>query len=254
MTLLVHSSLSALGWVVGGEQAVVEALRDAVGEDGTLVMSTQSWQLCDPAYLNARDVPREWWPAIRDHLPAYDPATTPTRTMGAVAELFRTLPATVRSAHPHRSFAAAGRRSAQVTAVHELDSPAGERSPLRALYDLDAYVLLLGVGHEKSTVLHLAEHRCEYPGKHTVRNGAPLTVDGVRRWVEWTELWVADDDFEEVGEAFAAETGLTRIGTVGDARVQLLPQRAVVDFAAGWFPRHRTLERFAADSTGWPID
>jgi aminoglycoside 3-N-acetyltransferase len=251
MTLLVHASLSSLGWVVGGEQAVVEGLRDAVGKDGTLVMPTQSWQLCDPAYLNAPDVARDWWPAIRDHLPAYDRARTPTRTMGAVAELFRTLPGTVRSGHPHRSFAAAGRWAAQVTAVHELDSPVGERSPLRALYELDSHVLLLGVGHDKSTALHLAEHRCQYPGKHSVRNGAPLMIDGTRRWVAWTELWAADDDFDEVGDAFAHETGLTRVGTVGRARAQLLPLRPLVDFAAEWFARHRTLERFGKDATGW---
>ncbi len=50
-TLMVHTSLRSLGWVIGGTQAVLEALRDAVGPDGTLVMPTQSWQLCDPAFL-----------------------------------------------------------------------------------------------------------------------------------------------------------------------------------------------------------
>ena len=66
MTVLVHTSLSALGWVVGGEQTVLRALRDAVGPTGTLVMPTQSWQLCDPAYLNDPATPRDWWPLIRD--------------------------------------------------------------------------------------------------------------------------------------------------------------------------------------------
>ena len=185
--LLVHTSLSALGWVVGGEHAVVLALRRAIDPDGrgegTLVMPAQSWQLCDPAYLNNPAVPREWWSAIRAHLPAWDPASTPTRTMGAVAELFRTLPGVRRSDHPHRSCAAEGRHAERVVARHDLTSPVGEGSPLRALYDLGAdaavAVLLLGVGHEKSTALHLAEDRCDYAGRHSVRNGAPLLVDGL---------------------------------------------------------------------------
>lgn len=59
-----HTSLSALGWVVGGEQTVLQALRDAVGPSGTLVMLTQPWQLCDRAYLNPT-VPQAWWPLIR---------------------------------------------------------------------------------------------------------------------------------------------------------------------------------------------
>jgi aminoglycoside 3-N-acetyltransferase len=250
-TLLVHTSLSALGWVVGGEQTVLHALRDVVGARGTLVMPAQSWQLCDPAYLNNPCIPRAWWPLIRRSLPAYDPHGTPTRTMGAVAELFRTQPDTLRSDHPHRSFAASGPRAAEIVARHALDSPVGEESPLRGLYNLDARVLLLGAGHDKMTALHLAEHRCEYPGKHHVRNGAPLTIDGERRWHQWEELWVADDDFDAVAGAFAASTGLQRSSPVGEAEAHLLPMRPLVDFAARWFPQHRTARDYAGDTTGW---
>jgi hypothetical protein len=52
--LPMHTSLSTLGRVVGGEQAVSQALRDSVGRSGTLVMSAQSWQLCDQPDLLGR--------------------------------------------------------------------------------------------------------------------------------------------------------------------------------------------------------
>ena len=237
MTLMVHTSLRSLGWVVGGPQAVLEALRDAVGPDGTLVMPTQSWQLCDPAFL--KEAPAEWWPTIRDHLPLYNQATTPSQTMGAVAELFRTTPGALRSPHPHRSITAVGPRAARITARHRFDSPAGEESPLGALVDLDASVLLLGVTAAKTTILHLAEHRAAYPGKQTVPNGAAMLVDGRRTWVTWDELDVHDHDFEDVAEAFATDTGLVRTGRVGDARAQLLPARPLVEYAADWFSNHR---------------
>ncbi|MCI2237786.1 AAC(3) family N-acetyltransferase [Paenibacillus sp. TRM 82003] len=236
-TLIVHTSLSALGWVVGGVQDVVAALHAAVGPAGTVVMPVQSWQLCDPALLQQTDA--QWWPLVREHLPVYDPASTPSKTMGTVAEHFRTLPGTLRSAHPHRSFAAAGRLAAQVVAQHDLSEPMGEGSPLAVLYDVGARVLLLGVSAAKCTALHLAEHRCEYPGKHRISNGAPVLVDGQRRWRSWQELAVSAEDFEQVAEDFAAATGLRRSAPVGQGVGQLLPVRELVDHAAGWFPTHR---------------
>lgn len=250
-TLIVHCSLSSLGWVAGGEQAVVAALSAAVGAEGTLVMPSQSWQLCDPAYLNDSRVPREWWAEIRAQLPAYDPRVTPTRTMGAVAEHFRALPGALRSAHPQRSFAARGPEAHRILAVHDLDSPVGERSPLSALYEGDASVLLLGVGYSKNTSFHLAEDRTDFPGKHTVRNGGPILRDGVRVWEEWEELWVVDDDFELIGADFAAETGLEARGFVGAATARLFPQRALVDFAQAWIAQKRTDAALSADHTGW---
>jgi aminoglycoside 3-N-acetyltransferase len=41
--LLVHSSLSSLGMVQGGEHVVIDALLEAVGPDGLLIMPTHTW-------------------------------------------------------------------------------------------------------------------------------------------------------------------------------------------------------------------
>lgn len=235
--LVAHASLSALGWVVGGEQAVVLALEAALGEDGTLVMPSQSWQLCDPAYLRDPRVPEETWDAVRAGLPAYDPAWTPTRSMGAVVEALRTRPGTLRSDHPHRSFVARGPLAAEILAEHRLEDPVGEGSPLAALYRQDAQVLLLGVGFDKNTSLHLAEARSGLPVR-SLANGAPVLVGGRRQWVTFEEPAVDDEDFVALGDAFAAQGGV-RTGTVGAARAHLMEQRALVDFAAAWFARTR---------------
>ena len=105
-TVLVHTRLSALGWVVGGAQAVIQALLQVLGPTGTLMMPSQTWKNLDGSSGVHGHVPEAWWPTIRAHWPAYDPATTPPIGMGVVAELFRTWPGVQRSQHPVRSFAA----------------------------------------------------------------------------------------------------------------------------------------------------
>src|SRR5688572_17873056 len=100
MTVLVHSSLSSLGWVCGGPVSVVQALTDVVTATGTVVMPTHSGEYSDPAGWENPPVPRGWWPTIRKTMPAFDPRTTPTRAMGRIVEVFRTWPGVLRSSHP----------------------------------------------------------------------------------------------------------------------------------------------------------
>lgn len=238
-TVLVHSSLSALGWVAGGAQAVVLALVDAVGPSGTLVVPTQSGNLSEPALWTNPPVPEGWWESIRREMPAFDPALTPSGYMGAIVECFRHLPGVIRSPHPTCSFAAVGPRAAEIVGVHELQDGFGEGSPLARLYDADAWVLLLGVGHSSNTSLHLAEYRAGYARKAWITNGSPVMVDGARRWVEYSELDDDTSDFEAVGTAFA-QTGLELQATIGAGRARLMRQRQLVDFAAQWFEENRT--------------
>jgi len=229
-TVIVHCALSRFGAVAGGEQVVVQALLQAVGPLGTVVMPSQSWHLCDPDFLDDPAQDDAMRAALREALPVFDAALTPTRTMGRVAELFRTLPGSHRSPHPHRSFAAAGLAAEAIVRTHDHDDPFGETSPLARLYEERATILLLGVGYESCTALHLAEGRAA-GARATVRNGAPVLVDGRRRWVTWEEPVVDDELFPHIGAAFDETGAVTRV-RIGAAECRAVPLAELVDFAA----------------------
>jgi aminoglycoside 3-N-acetyltransferase len=236
--VLVHSSLSRLGYVVGGAPAVVHALLDSVGPEGTIAMPAFSGDISDPSRWIAPPVPEAWWPVIREHTPAFDPAVTPTRHMGAIVDCFLRFPGVARSAHPRESFAAHGPRAARLTENHPIAYALGEHSPLARVYDRDGEVLLLGVDHGNNSSLHLAEYRADLPITDWISEGAPVMVDGERVWTTYPDRAGNDDDFAALGEAFAA-SGRERRGAVGAGVGRLMRQREIVDFGARWLEAHR---------------
>ena len=239
MTLLVHSSLSALGWVNGGPVAVILALENVLGPEGTLVMPAHSGGLSDPAGWENPPVPEAWWDVIRQTMPAYDPDLTPSRGMGVIPECFRNQKGVRRSSHPHFSFAAWGADAAAITREHTLEFGLGDRSPLARIYDRDGWVLLLGVGHENNTSLHLAEYRADYAGKRVITSGAPVTVDSGHEWAQFQDIGLDKTDFKQIGHAFARDTGLAHTGQVAQASATLFPQRPIVDYAVKWMEKNR---------------
>lgn len=237
--LMVHTSLRSVGYVCGGAQALIEALLEAVGSEGTIMMPTQSWKNLDPSEGVHWEVEPSQWQTIRDHWPAYDKRITPTNTMGAVAEMFRQWPQSVRSDHPARSVCACGRQAAFLTAEHSLSDIFGERSPIGKLYALDGKVLLIGVGYEKNTSLHLADARASYPGKHTYTAHSAVIENGKRVWKAYETLYVDGEDFAAIGAAFEQEHAVQK-GALGGATLRLMRQRELVDFSVKWIEENRT--------------
>lgn len=239
--LLVHASIRSLGFVIGGAASVVAALRDVIGENGTLVVPTTTAGNTDPsrwARTRRQEVPECWWPAIRQHLPAFDSRITPSEGVGAFAEAVRVWPSAVRSTHPQTSFAALGPQAVELMAIHDLDCHYGPQSPLGTLFGTAAKVLLLGVPFTVCTAFHLAE----YSREASMRDYECVIADGgVRRWHRYRDVVLDDGDFGQVGAALEVRSGVpVRRGCVGGAAdSRLLPLREAVMFAGDWFRENR---------------
>ena len=203
--LLVHTAFSKVGPVEGGPSGLIAALREVLGPDGTLVMPSMSSDDDDP----------------------FDPRTTPCPDMGVVAETFWRSPGVLRSDSPH-AFAAIGLHAENITAPHPIDVPHGLNSPVGRAYELDAQVLLLGVGHDANTTIHLAESLAgvRYRREKYVtilEHGRPIRFD-------YREIDHCCQRFALV-DGWLDHKGLQRRGRVGHGEARLARSRDIVKVA-----------------------
>ncbi len=137
---MIHAALSKVGWVEGGPGAVLDAILEVLGPEGTLMAPTFSYS------YDKRDVAE-----------AFDKRTTPACNNGILADALWKRPDARRSDHPAYSVAAVGARADEMTRDHPIEQPVGEGSPLHRLVQNNGHVLLLGVGQDKNTLVHTAE-------------------------------------------------------------------------------------------------
>lgn len=204
--LLVHTAYRAVRPVEGGPAALIGALRDAIGPDGTLAM---------PSWTGDADT-------------VFDARTTPASAdLGAVADIFWRLPGVGRSDHAE-AFAAIGPAAARILADPLPLPPHIPASPVGRVHDLDGQVLLLGAGHDANTSIHLAELIADVP----YRTPAHVTVagEGGPRRIDYLENDHCCMRFALMDDWLRA-AGLQSEGTVGYAHARLMRARDLVAMA-----------------------
>ncbi len=212
--LIVHSSMKALGKVEGGPNAVVAALRQCVGESGTILM---------PVFSD---------PQIDD---VFDLRSTPSRT-GIVTETFRTTHGVLRSFHPTHSIAAIGARAAEFVTGHDKTSGLGVGSPLHKAALSGAMVLMLGCDMDAASIVHVAEaiSRVPYFGRVWYagydRTLTMVLPDGKRVLVPPLDPPTCSDAFGVVQRDMTSHD-LVRTVNIGDAPSQMFSARDAIHSA-----------------------
>lgn len=235
--VIVHTALSKLGWVCGGAVALIEALQEVITKAGTLVMPAHSGDYSEPKYWENPPVPEEWYQTVREEMPAYRPKVTPTRSLGVTPEIFRKFPDVIRSEHPCLSFIAWGRDAEAITADHKLDYALGNSSPLAKIYERKGKVLLIGVGHNSNTSLHLAEYRADYDLRIKIF-GSSIIKNGKKIWAKYQDIEFNDDLFPAIGKEYESEHEYST-AKIGMTEVKLFKQKEIVDFAVNWLEKRK---------------
>ncbi|MEK7415985.1 MAG: AAC(3) family N-acetyltransferase [Planctomycetota bacterium] len=212
--VLVHSALRKLGPIDGGADAVIDALLDTVGRDGTVAMPSHTWKVVN-----------------RDQ-PVFHQTLTPSN-VGALSNIFRLRPAAVRSLHPTHSIAAIGPRALALTEGHERDrTPCPAGGPYERLCTWGGKVLIIGADLACCTLFHGCEEWASMPWVAS-RDAIPLTciaADGrsipVTMRGHITNTW---DQYPRL-EPHLIAAGALRVTQIHDCQLRLLDARLAADW------------------------
>ena len=219
---MVHASLRSLGPVEGGARAVVEAILDALGPKGTMLMMI----------------------AADDDEPFDRLRTEADEDNGILAEVFRTFPGVEVNDHPACRFAALGACATYLLEPQPLNDYYGIGSPLERLVEHRGAVLRLGSDPDTVTLTHYAENLARVPDKKRVRRSynradtGEVSIEGIDD-SDGIATWSEGDYFPQILIDFI-DAGHAQVGPVGNCTAELLDARLFVDFAVDWLELHLT--------------
>ncbi|MGV1013818.1 MAG: aminoglycoside N(3)-acetyltransferase [Methyloceanibacter sp.] len=235
---MVHASLRAIGPVTGGAYDVIDALDEAGGPDGTLLMILG----CEWEWDWVNERPEAERETLLADAPPFDAVNAPVfHEVGSLAEAFRQRPGTLVTDNPSGRFGARGHRASDFLKDAPWHDYYGPGSPLDRLCRSGGRVLRLGANPDTTTVLHFAEYLADVPNKRRVRRHYRCQgADGPEtRAVECLDdehgivEWPGEDYFATILRDYLA-TGRGRQGLVGKAESELIEADDLARFGAQW--------------------
>ncbi len=236
--IMVHAAMSKVGPLLNGPDALIGALCDVIGQDGTL-LAYASWDSVHDDLLDEQGRVLTQW---RDHVPGFDAARSrAVRMNGILPEFIRTTPGALRSGNPGASIVAIGREAGAITADHPQDYGFGENTPLARLVAKSGRVLMIGAPWDTMTLIHHADHLARVPDKQVLRYEVPFAAKDGTHWRFIEEFDTCDppiegmpeDYIEQIVQAFVAQ-GQARQGMIGKAPSLLVEAPAILRHAIGW--------------------
>lgn len=236
-TLLVHSSMKAIGEVEGRAKTVLDAFIDYM-RPGLLLFPTHTWDKIGQEHFDFH-------------------VQTEPACVGILPNLFLARPGVIRSWHPTHSIAAIGRDAEDFTRGEEQwDTPCSRKGCYGKLYDRKAKILFLGCSLKKNTYLHGVEEWNDIPNRLT-DTCMPLVIatpDGrkISRPMHRHQSPCGDVslNFDKIETPFLS-AGIARKGTIGDAESILCDAVGMADLTSALLKMNPDL---FADNTPVPME
>ena len=209
--VVVHSSLSAFGWVTGGPGTVVAAVRSVVS---TVIAPAFTYAARlpsppEPLIPFNGDSPAASWEEFHEAVrrtPVHRTDGPINRSMGAIAAAFAAEPDASRSPAPICGFSGAGPRANEILAQGTAEQPL---AVLATAAQRGGWILLLGVGHEANTTIHVAEN-LEHRGGYT---SFARVADAPRGWTAVRNVGGTSSGFPAIEPHLRGIQRETRIGS-----------------------------------------
>ncbi|NLU41337.1 MAG: AAC(3) family N-acetyltransferase [Firmicutes bacterium] len=226
-TVFVHSSMKAIGEVDGRADTVLDAFIEYLS-DGLLIFPTHTWR------------------QINEQNNVFDPGTEPA-CVGILPNLFMRRPGVVRSLHPTHSVAALGRGAQEYVQGEEgWDTPCSRHGCYGKLYDMSAKVLFVGCSLKTNTILHGVEEWNGIPNRLTdthqllkIRTPDGRFIDRPLRR-HYHPSGDVSHNYDKIEDALL-ETGIARLGRIGDAKTYVCDARRMVDLVSSFLKRNPDL-------------
>ncbi len=208
----VHTSLKAIGEIEGGGETLLSALKECFAKDGgLLIIPTHTW---DKRILDLRKA---------------------ESCIGVLPRIAASQKDGLRSLHPSHSVMVFGNRKKAMEFIKNdafTDTPTSPTGCYGKLFDMDGYILLIGVGQEKNTFIHCVEEMLEYP-RYLKEKVASKTIfdDGTCEtrmlyWFDESKIPDVSVNFGKFEDAFKYYNCI-EYGFLGDAKLQMCKARKI---------------------------
>lgn len=232
MLLMIQGDIKNLGYICGGAQALLEAIMDCIGFEGTIVMPSFTPDVLDPACMKNLCIDKENWEYVRkESMPFDKKLSAPNKEDELVLQLLRN-DGVVRSYHPNYSFVAWGKYAKIICDKHALHFGLSKDSPLGRIYELNGFVLMLGKDYKDCTMFHLAHYNGDTLPIKIVT--APIEKNNKLNWKDMLDLDLNDEGFDIIGEIME-ERKIVRSMYIGTGQCRLYSSREAVNIATSYF-------------------